>query len=140
MKSISEILGSCQLLLDISYEIQDVFEGFVTDEHRSFIHVLRVVEDFFPKTEKIRANVGRKAYDELAMIRSSLAKQFFKIDSVSSLRNRLLSDPTLRQICGFTKVPSESTFSRRFSYYAQQKLMEEVLAPLVTRSYCWSYL
>jgi hypothetical protein len=48
MKSISEILGSCQLLLDISYEIQDVFEGFVTDEHRSFIHVLRVVEDFFP--------------------------------------------------------------------------------------------
>ena len=132
MKSISEILGSCQLLLDISYEIQDIFEGFVTDEHRTFIHVLRVVEDFFPKTAKIRANVGRKAYDELAMIRSSLAKQFFKIDSVSSLRNRLLSDPTLRQICGFTKVPSESTFSRRFSYYAQQKLMEKVLAPLVT--------
>ena len=73
MKSISEILGSCQLLLDISYEIHDIFEGFVTDEHRTFIHVLRVVEDFFPKTEKVRASVGRKAYEELAMIRSCLA-------------------------------------------------------------------
>ena len=132
MKSISEILGGCQLLLDISFEIQDIFEGFVTDEHRSFIHVLRVLEEFLPKTENTAVTLGRKAYDELGLIRSSLAKQFFKIDTVSSLRNRLLSDSTLRQICGFTKVPSESTFSRRFSYYAKHKLMEDTLAPLVT--------
>jgi hypothetical protein len=116
----------------LSFEIQDVFEGFVTKEHKCFIHLLRVLEKFIPKVERPSFTVGRKAYDDLALIRSSLAKQFFKIDTVASLRNRLLSDSTLRQICGFIKVPSESTFSRRFSYYAQQKLMESTLGPLVT--------
>ncbi|MDX9797066.1 MAG: transposase [Arcobacteraceae bacterium] len=132
MKSISETLGGCQLLLDISFEIQDIFEGFVTEEHKCFIHLLRVLEEFIPKVQRPSFTVGRKAYDDLAMLRSSLAKQFFEIDTVSSLRNRLLSDSTLRQICGFIEVPSESTFSRRFSYYAQQKLMEKTLGPLVT--------
>ena len=116
----------------LSFEIQDIFEGFVTEEHKCFIHLLRVLEESIPKVERPSFTVGRKAYDDLALIRSSLAKQFFKLDTVSSLRNRLLSDPTLRQICGFITVPSESTFSRRFSYYAQQKLMESTLGPLVT--------
>ena len=132
MKSISETLGGCQLLLDISFEIQDIFEGFVTEEHKCFIHLLRVLEEFIPKVQRPSFTVGRKAYDDLAMLRSSLAKQFFEIDTVSSLRNRLLSDSTLRQICGFTTVPSESTFSRRFSYYAKHKLIEDTLAPLVS--------
>lgn len=80
--------------------------------------MLRVLEESFPKTENSTVIVWRDTYDELAMIRSSLARQFFKIDTVSSLLNQLLSDSTLRQIYSFTKGPSEPTFSRKFSYNA----------------------
>jgi hypothetical protein len=51
MKSISETLGGCQLLLDITFEIQDVFEAFVTEEHECFMNLLRVLEEFIPKVE-----------------------------------------------------------------------------------------
>ncbi|NLE15196.1 MAG: DDE transposase, partial [Spirochaetales bacterium] len=37
MKSITEILGGCQMVFGISFDIQEVFEGYVTAEHRTFI-------------------------------------------------------------------------------------------------------
>ena len=114
MKSITEILGGCQMVFGISYDIQEIFEGYVTNEHRTFIQLLQVIEEFLPVCERSGNLVGRRSYDETAMIRSCLAKQFFNIATVTSLRNRLLSDPSLRQICGFIVVPSEATFSRRY--------------------------
>jgi len=132
MKSITEILGGCQMVFGISYDIQEVFEGYVTNEHRTFIQMLQVIEEFLPACDRPGSLLGRKSYDETAMIRSCLAKQFFNIATVTSLRNRLLSDPSLRQICGFTVVPSEATFSRRYAWYAQEKLMEKALGPLVS--------
>ena len=48
MKSITEILGDSQLLLDISYDIQEVFEDYLTHMHRSFLAMLRLIEDFIP--------------------------------------------------------------------------------------------
>ncbi len=132
MRSITQILGGCQMLFGISYDIQEVFEGYVTDEHRAFIQMLRVIEEFLPLCDRPGNVVGRKSYDETAMVRSCLAKQFFNIGTVTSLRNRLLSDPSLRQICGFSTVPSEATFSRRYVQYAHEKLMERTLGPLVS--------
>ncbi|MGE4585667.1 MAG: transposase [Sphaerochaeta sp.] len=132
MKSITEILGGCQMVFGISYDIQEIFEGYVTDEHRTFIQMLQVIEEFLPLCDRPDNLPGRKSYDGTAMIRSFLAKQFFKIPTVTSLRNRLLSDPSLRQICGFSTVPSEATFSRRYASHAQERLMERTLGPLVS--------
>ena len=132
MRSITEILGGCQMVFGISYDIQEIFEGYVTDEHRTFIQMLQVIEEFLPVYDRPGGCAGRKSYDGSAMVRSCLAKHFFRIPTVSSLRNRLLSDPSLRQICAFSRVPSEATFSRRYSFYAQQKLMENTLGPLVS--------
>ena len=52
-------------------------------------------------------------------------------DTNNLLRQRLLSDSSLRRICGFTTVPSEATFSRRLTEFAQKCLPEAVLAKLV---------
>ncbi|WP_041380587.1 transposase [Sphaerochaeta globosa] len=120
------------MVFGISFDIQEVFEGYVTAEHRTFIQMLQVLEEFLPACDGKASLLGRKGYDETAMIRSALAKQFFKIPTVTSLRNRLLSDPSLRQVCGFTSVPSEATFSRKFGIHARQKLMEKALGPLVS--------
>lgn len=48
MRSITQILGGCQMLFGISYDIQEIFESYVTDEHRAFIQMLRVIEESLP--------------------------------------------------------------------------------------------
>lgn len=125
MKSVTEILGGSQMLLGISYDIQDVFEDYLTDDHRLFLAMLRVIEDFLPPIEENRALTGRKAYVIMPFIRAFLARSFFKIITNKDLIRQLQIDSSLRRICGFTKIPSEATFSRRFEMLAQCHLMEQ---------------
>ena len=125
MKSVTEILGGSQILLDISYDIQDVFEDYLTDTHRLFLAMLRVIEAAFPRVEEKRVLTGRKAYAFLPFIRAFLAKSFFKLTTNKDLILQLKSDSSLRKICGFSKVPSEATFSRRFDVIARFNLMEQ---------------
>jgi len=54
MKSVTEILGGSQMLLDI-------FEDYLTDSHRVFIAMLRVIEEAFPHIEENRASISRKS-------------------------------------------------------------------------------
>jgi IS5 family transposase/transposase len=124
MKSVTEILGGSQMLLDISYDVQDIFEDYLTDSHRVFIAMLRVIEDAFPHIEENRALTGRKAYALLPFIRAFLGKSYFKLTTNKDLILRLKSDSSLRKICGFSKVPSEASFSRRFEIIASLNLME----------------
>ncbi len=119
------------LVFGLSFDIQQVFEGILTYEHRAFIKILQVIEEFLPAYESKTDQLGRKGYEEISMIRSALAKQFFKIPTVTSLRNRLLCDLALRQICGLAAVPSEATFSK-FASLAHRKIMEETLGPMVS--------
>ncbi len=132
MKSIAEILGGCQMLLDISYDLQDIFEGYLGNEHRTFLHMLRVIEEHAPPWERAYVGRGRRAYAETPIIRAHLAGHFFQCPTTVSLRQRLQSDSTLRQICGFSTVPSEATFSRRYTKYAKHRIMERTLAQIVT--------
>ena len=37
MKSIIEILGGSQMVFSISYDIQEIFKGYVTNEHLTSI-------------------------------------------------------------------------------------------------------
>ena len=131
MKSITEILGETQLLLGISYDIQETFEEFLTNEHRSFLAMLRVIEEGQPVIKQERHLRGRPAYDFQPIIRAYFAMSFFRIDSTSDLINRLKSDSSLRKICGFTKVPSAATFSRRLDYLASHHFMEQKLNAIV---------
>jgi hypothetical protein len=45
MKTITEIIAGAQGLLNISYALQDVFEEYLTEEYKTFLHILRVLED-----------------------------------------------------------------------------------------------
>jgi hypothetical protein len=44
MKTITEIIGGAQGLLNISYYLQDVFEEYLIDEYKTFLHMVRVLE------------------------------------------------------------------------------------------------
>ena len=102
MKSITEILGGAQILLGVSFNIQDVFEEYLTESHRAFLAMLRVIEEHLPAVEKTYKGRGRTPLANQPIIRAFLAKSFFNIDTTSGLLQRLNSDSSLRRICGST--------------------------------------
>ena len=55
MKTISEIIGGAQALLPLENELQDCFPEFLSCEHRSFLHHLRVMEGHWPQGSFIHA-------------------------------------------------------------------------------------
>jgi hypothetical protein len=134
MKSVTEILGGAQILFPISYEIQDVFEEYLTEEHRAFLAMLSVIEEHIPHYERSYKGRGRRPHQDMPIIRAFLAKAFLGIDASSALLQRLRCDSSLRRICGFTTVPSPATFSRRLSEYADTHIIEQSLYRMV-RSY-----
>lgn len=58
MKSITEIIGGCQMVFGIFYDIHEIFEGLVTNEHRTFIQILQVIKELLPVCERSSSLVG----------------------------------------------------------------------------------
>ena len=135
MKTITEILGGAQALLDIDYDLQNCFEERLTDEHKSFLHILRVVEQFLPAYARPAARTGRPPYPLYSFVRSMLAKCFFGIEKTSAFIQRLKSDPNLRLLCAFDNVPSEATFSRAFALLAEEGIWVPALDGLVKEAH-----
>jgi hypothetical protein len=131
MKNLIEILGGAQRLLGLSFDPDILFEERLTAEHRGFLTFLSLVEEYLPAMKAKQTRLGRPRYDDLPILRSYLAKHIYQIDKNNLLRQRLLSDSSLRRICGFAKVPSEATFSRRLDQFARINLPEATLAALV---------
>jgi hypothetical protein len=121
MKTITEIIGGAQGLLNISYNLQDVFEEYLSDEYKTFLHMLRVLEDARNPLVRGYAGTGRIPYQYQPFVRSVPAKCFFKIDTTTQYR--LQTDSNLRLLCGFEKIPGKSTFSRNFTALSGTSLM-----------------
>lgn len=66
-----------------------------------------------------------------------MAKAVNNAPTTRAFRDRLLSDPVLRRMCGWEKrnqVPSEATFSRVFAEFAESRLCERVHEALIKRT------
>ena len=123
MKSITEILGGAQALLDINFDLQKCFEENLTDEYKTFLHMLRVIEESQQPIQRARSLAGRPPYTYEPFIRSMWAMRYFRIEKVSTLIQRLKGEPNLRLLCGFDKVPDKSVFSRYFAALAETDVM-----------------
>jgi hypothetical protein len=73
--------------------------------------MLRIIEGVMPTVYHPKARTGRPPYDDMAFFRSFLALNYFAIPRVALLIKTLKSDPSLRQLCGFKRVPVNSSFS-----------------------------
>lgn len=135
MKSITEILGGMQILLEVSFDIQIGFEEYLTKDQRTFLAILRVIEEHLAAPRETASRYGRPAYSINPFIRAFWAKSYFRLLSMDDLRKRLISDPNLRRICGFIKVPSLATFSRRMSLLSESSIMEKSFEAMVTDYY-----
>jgi len=78
--------------------------------------------------------VGAKPHDRRCLARAFVAKAYYNAPETKSFRDRLLHDKDLRKVCGWASrgdVPSESTFSRAFAWFADIGLNDQVLAAQV---------
>ena len=134
MKTISEIIGGAQGLLDISFELQNCFEEKLNELQKAFLHMLRCLEEHICFPERQYAGTGRRPYKYLPYLRSQFAKNYFQISATSKLIERLKADPNLRLLCGFKTVPSKASFSRAFNYFAGTKIMSEAFERIVEKT------
>jgi hypothetical protein len=65
IKTISQMLGGAQALLNVSFDIQICFEEYLSDADKTFLHLLRVIEALRPPLVRCRARTGRPPYPYL---------------------------------------------------------------------------
>jgi len=137
MKSITEIIGGAQALLDIGFEIQDCFEEQLNDAQKTFLQIIRVIESFLPPFILIQTKswTGRPAYPLISFLRSMYAKSFFNIEKTSRLIERLKADPNLRLLCGFEKVPSKGKFSTAYAFLSGLNIQETTLTQMAAEAH-----
>jgi hypothetical protein len=127
MKTITEIIGGAQALLDIPFDLQTCFEEALNGQQKTFMHILRCIEEHLPSLIRPYAGTGRIPYQYQPFLRSQFAKNFFRIETTSKLIERLKADPNLRLLCGFTAIPGRSSFSRAFSYLGEMGILTGTL-------------
>lgn len=79
---------------------------------------------------------GRRRKERAAVGRAFVAKAIYNMPTTRHLLDRLLTDKTMRWICGWERksdVPSESTFSRVFAEFSESQLPVRVHAALIEK-------
>lgn len=103
----------------------------LTEQQRRLVEVLEVIRIEDHVRSRWLAWLGRKPADRKALARAFVAKACLNLPTTKALRERLLVDRSLRQICGWEQrrqVPSEPTFSRAFAEFAAAGLADRVHA------------
>jgi IS5 family transposase len=107
----------------------------LTPELRQLVAILDLlrIEELLPVRQAHQ--VGAPPKDQAPMVRAMVAKHYLQIVTTSALRSRLLTDASLRRICGWSMagaVPSASTFSRVFARWADLEVADLVHSQRVT--------
>lgn len=107
--------------------------GPLGERYHALIAVLEFVrvEQVLPPG---RGGRGRPQQDRAALARAFIAKAVFHIATTRDLIERLAHDRALRRLCGWSSirtVPSEATFSRAFTEFAECALASRLHQTLI---------
>jgi len=98
--------------------------GELTEKEGELVSTLELI-----RIEKFatysRSLYGRPPKERAAIARAFVAKAIYNMPTTRALLDRLASDMKLRRICGWenkVEIPSESTFSRAFTEFAESQL------------------
>jgi hypothetical protein len=89
--------------------------GPLTEFHRKVAALLEIAH--IEKEIRDEYWFGRPVSNRKALARAFLVKAVMNAPHTEDFRNRILSDPILRRLCGWEErnhVPSKSTFPRAF--------------------------
>ena len=109
----------------------------LTQKQQQLITILEIIriEEFIPSCQ---GKEGRPKKDRSAIARSFVAKMVYNITTTRFLWDRLHSDKNLRRSCGWEnkrQIPSESTFSRAMTDFANTELPQKVHENLIKKAY-----
>jgi hypothetical protein len=111
--------------------------GELSPNHKKLAAILELIriEEKIPST---RWNFGRPCKDRHFIARAFIAKIVFKLPYTKQLVELLKTDKQLRMLCGWSawsKIPSESKFSRVFKEFSETSLPEKVHQALIKEIY-----
>lgn len=111
--------------------------GELSENHKKLAAILELIriEEKIPSTQW---NFGRPCKDRHFIARAFIAKIVFKLPYTKQLVELLKTDKQLRMLCGWSawsKIPSESKFSRVFKEFAETSLPEKVHQALIKEIY-----
>jgi hypothetical protein len=118
-------------------ELKDL-AGPLSPELKLFAKTLATAEldSFLSHPE--RGLVGCPRHSLLKIFRAFIAKAIFNLTTTRALLHQLAQNQMLRMMCGWefpSEIPSEATFSRAFTFFAQENLAELVRQNLVKEYY-----
>ena len=110
--------------------------GPMGERYELFVAVLELVrvEALLPH---FRGQVERPEEDRAALARAFIAKAVFDVPTTRALIERLEVDGRLCRLCGWSgagRLPSEATFSRAFSEFAESRLASRLHETLIART------
>jgi len=114
--------------------LEEAFTDPITKKQKQLIEVLEVVEVERHINSRKYQWMGRKPKDRHAIGRAFVAKAAYNFPTTKDLIEALHTVPNLRKVCGFPKrsdIASESTFSRAFKEFSEDRLGEKVHDVLV---------
>jgi len=111
--------------------------GELTARQMEFVRAVELINplEFIDKYDWV--GVGRKPLDRVCLIKAFIAKPIFKLTQTVTLIDSLNSSPVLRRLCGWESrngIPSESTFSRVFSVFAETELPQRIHDSMVSKN------
>ena len=134
MEFLSVLFNSIQnwLLPELEQEL-----GELTSRQMEFIRTVELINplEFIDKYDWV--GIGRKPSDRLCLIKAFIAKPIFKLTQTVTLIDAVNSSPALRRLCGWESrndIPSESTFSRVFSVFAETELPQRIHDSMVSKN------
>ena len=104
-----------------------------TQKLKSLAQILEIVriEQLIPEPQ--RGKRGGQEIDRRPLARAFVVKAFFNLSQTRALKEQLDQSCALRNLCGMETAPSEATFSRAFSEFAQMGLGQLAHAALVEK-------
>lgn len=105
--------------------------GPLTEIHYKVVTILEVVRIEQYVYSGSHEGPGRPPANRQSIARAFVAKAVMNLPTTVMLLDRLKINPQLRRICGWEKrgeIPDESTFSRAFAEFYENRLPEKVHA------------
>jgi len=133
MDRLSGVFGSIQRWLFPALEEE---LGELNDKQKEFVRVVELMD--LPNYLLLFkwCGIGRKPLDRLCLLKSFVAKSVFGCPNTKCLLETLKGSPVVRRLCGWESVgmiPSEATFSRAFTQFADSELPQRIHKGMVKK-------
>ena len=120
IRILAQTIDARQGLLDLENKLQPFCEERLTEEQLDLYRTIKIIEFVNPLDEPSH-HMGRPSYGLFGFRRALIAMSVLHMRCIEDVRKRLMGDSNLRLICGFPKVPSKATFSRKIVLLASMK-------------------